>query len=113
MDWIQIIVGVFGLGLIINAIIILVSSKYYSFFSRTYFIEPASEPGKEKVKKKIDEEKNAQRYGLSIICIGLGVTGVSWSFEAIKSITFPFFILAAIAVAYVVFGGNRGNKVKR
>ncbi len=94
---INIVVGIFGIGLIIHSIAISKSAKYYSFFSKTYFIEPVSKEGKEKVDLIIrGKEQSAQRYGLSVMCLGLGVIATLWSFRIIESISIPFAVLAAI-----------------
>ncbi|OGF69650.1 hypothetical protein A3H65_04330 [Candidatus Giovannonibacteria bacterium RIFCSPLOWO2_02_FULL_45_14] len=104
MNWFRLILGSLGFALIINSIAIVLSSKYYSLFSKVYFIEPASEKGREKAKKNIETEKNAQRYGLSVICIGLGLTAMLWSLSVVESITFPFLILAVTAFVASYFG---------
>lgn len=103
MNSLNILVMLIGALLIVNAVGIVFSSKYYSFFSRVYFIEPGSESGKERAKKVIHgQEYIAQRYGLSIVSIALGLVIVSWSVGTLKSI--PFFVLAVVAffIAFVI-----------
>lgn len=78
-DIIHILIGLFGCLLIINSILVIFSNKYFQFFSKVYFIEPASEGGKNNAIEKIKSEKNSQRYGLSIVSIILGLIAIHWS----------------------------------
>lgn len=96
-DLIHVLVGVLGFGLIVSSVLIIKSAKCYSLLSKTYFIEPISEEGKERVKSKIQaEEAGGQRYAIGILCLGLGVVAMLWSLGVIESVSLPFAILAAI-----------------
>lgn len=73
------IIGVLGVLLIINAILIMVFPKYYLFFSRSFFIESATDIGKNEAREKIKKDEKSQRYILGFVAILLGTIAIHWA----------------------------------
>jgi hypothetical protein len=80
IDLLHAVIGLFGLVLILNATFIIFSSKYYSYFTKSLFIEPISSEGRENFNLYLEKEKDAQRYGLSAVSILMGVIAIAWTF---------------------------------
>lgn len=80
IDITHLLVGVFGIFLIVNALLTILSRKYFSFFKKSFFIEPVSQRGREKFNEFLNKEENSQRYFLSIVTIVLGIVAIAWMF---------------------------------
>jgi hypothetical protein len=90
------IVGFLGIILLISALLMFFSSKYYSFLSKTFFVEPFSGDKKKRMEESIEKDMSSQRYIVAVIFGGLGIIAILWSISVLVSITVPFFMLAAI-----------------
>lgn len=98
------ITEIFGILLILNSIAIILSPKYFSFFNKTYFIEPLTKKGKEEVVNFINtKDYFGQRFISSILCAVLGVYGIVWAQGWVESVSF----LRIAIVLFIIIGVSK------
>ena len=80
IDWFRVAVGMFGVLLIINAVITISSKRYFLFFKKSFFIEPISREGRDKFENYLKDEESSQRYILSAVAVLMGIIAIAWMF---------------------------------
>lgn len=80
VDLLHFCIRILGFLLILNALGILFFSNFYLFLNKTFFIEPLSKEGEERVKKFVQERKSKEKRGIILILVFLGIIAIHWSF---------------------------------
>lgn len=78
-EWLQIMTGLFGLCLIINAILVMIYPNYYYYLNKIVFIEPLSKQGIEKVEEFVNKNKDKEKRGIALILVLLGIIAIHWA----------------------------------
>jgi hypothetical protein len=80
LDLLHKVIEFLGTVLLINAVYLILSDKYYSFLNNTFFIQPLSEKSKLHVREFVQNRQDRERFGVFLICILLGLIALHWSF---------------------------------
>jgi len=114
IDWLVVGIGISGFFfLVVVGVVIMFSSEWSSFFTKTFFIEPVSDKEKKKVKEfaEKDLQKKTTRFFIGGILIFYGLGAIIWTqgfdiFNAFLLIT----IVGIIFYRYKIWLDNKKSK---
>jgi hypothetical protein len=89
----EMVIGFFGIVLVVNGVLFVFFVRYFDLFSATFFIETLSDTEKRLLNEKIKQDRTRSRYFVGLFLILFGLTAMAWALGYKSALGWPFNLL--------------------